>query len=310
MLTRELTERMMDCVDAAEAVKLLLQIGYPEPEAISPQGIEGMLTQKRSAFYAELYRSVPDRRLVDIFTVKYDYHNVKVLLKEKYGQDEIQAQHLLMDCSRCRSSFLQESFARGELLSLPPLLAHAIEAAEEILSTSGDAQAADMLLDHACFAEMSALARDCGGQFLRGYVALLIDITNLRTLVRCARFGANKTFIERALLRGGTIAPSRLLSLREGTLRAALHGTPLAGAGELAAAAAKSDGMTAFEKACDDTLIAYVRPARRIAFGEEVPVAQLCAREMEWVTVRTVLLGKFAGLARETIAARLRDSYC
>ena len=67
--------------------------------------------------------------------------------------------------------------------------------------------------------------------------------------------------------------------------------------------------LTAFEKACDDALTAYLDGAKSVPFGEEVAVAYLHARESELTAARTVLSGRLAGLDGEVIRSRLRDTY-
>ena len=67
--------------------------------------------------------------------------------------------------------------------------------------------------------------------------------------------------------------------------------------------------LTAFEKACDDTLTAYLDGAKSVPFGVEVVVGYLYAKESELTAVRTVLSGRLAGLDGELIRSRLRSTY-
>ena len=67
--------------------------------------------------------------------------------------------------------------------------------------------------------------------------------------------------------------------------------------------------LTAFEKACDDTLTAYLEGAKSVPFGVEVVVGYLYAKESELTAVRTVLSGRLAGLDGELIRSRLRNTY-
>ena len=67
--------------------------------------------------------------------------------------------------------------------------------------------------------------------------------------------------------------------------------------------------MTAFEKACDDAVTAYLAAARRVPFGEQTVVGYLYAVEQEIIAVRTVFAGRQAGLDAEVIGSRLRNSY-
>ena len=155
---------------------------------------------------------------------------------------------------------------------------------------------------------MSALAKETESDFLIGYVALQIDAINLRTLVRAQRMGASAELFSAALLPGGHIPAEQLKTARGDRLAELTRGSALSAAGELAASLT-SGSLTAFERACDDALMQYLQRARRTAFGPEVIVGYLSAKEAEFTAVRTILSGKLAGLSAEDIRARLRLSY-
>ena len=85
----------------------------------------------------------------------------------------------------------------------------------------------------------------------------------------------------------------------------------VAKAAELGAKLAQPGGgaLTAFEKACDDAVTAYLSAARRIPFGEQTVVGYLYAKELEFTAIRTIFAGRAAGLDGDTIRARLRETY-
>ena len=67
LLTRERLDRMIDAKELGDAVKVLTQCGYPEPESLTQSGLEAMLARKREETFDDLIRSVPDPRLVQVF---------------------------------------------------------------------------------------------------------------------------------------------------------------------------------------------------------------------------------------------------
>ena len=81
LLTRERMERMLGAHSVDDAAKVLSECGYGEFASLTPASIEHTLDQARLELFAELRRSVPDPSIVDVFCIKYDYHNAKVLLK-------------------------------------------------------------------------------------------------------------------------------------------------------------------------------------------------------------------------------------
>ena len=78
LLTRERMDRMIDARENGEAMKILTECGYPEDRG---GGLEGVLAQARADTFRDIAGAVPDPRLAEIFQLKYDYHNAKVILK-------------------------------------------------------------------------------------------------------------------------------------------------------------------------------------------------------------------------------------
>lgn len=304
LLTHALSERMLDAPTAAESWKVLSACGYPSLECCTMERVERVLARERAALYRELAAMAPDARVVALFQLKYDYHNAKLALKGKHlGAD---VSHLAMDCGRYEPSAL----LRGKYSALSAPLRRAVERAEKEAEHSGDLRAAELLLDRACYEELSEIADETGSAFLRDYAALQIDAVNLRTLVRVSRMNGSDELLRSALLRGGGIPVAALCSVRGSAIADLTGTTPLRAAGALAVPLLEGGGsLTAFERACDDALMEFLQRARRTPFGVEVAAGYLGAKEAELTAVRTIMAGKLAGLAPEDIRARLRMNY-
>ena len=81
--------------------------------ALTPAAIEHLLDQARLELFADLRKASPDPGIVDVFCIKYDYHNAKVLLKAAaMGTDPA---GLFIDAGRCPVRQLREDFEREDL---------------------------------------------------------------------------------------------------------------------------------------------------------------------------------------------------
>lgn len=301
LLTQALSERMLEAPTAEESCKILIECGYPPLEHCTLEEVEKLLALSRAELYREVAVLAPDKRIVELFQLKYDYHNAKLALKAKLTGEDVS--RLVIGCGRYDASAL----LRGERGMLSSRMGRAMAQAEKE-AEGGDIRRAELTLDRACFEEMSELAGATGNDFLIGYVALQIDAIDLRTLVRAQRMGASDELLSAALLPGGHIPAEQLKTARGDRLAELTRGSALSAAGELAASLT-SGSLTAFECACDDALMQYLQRARRTPFGPEVIVGYLSAKEAEFTAVRTILSGKLAGLSAEDIRARLRLSY-
>ena len=309
LLTRERMERMLGAHSVDDAAKVLSECGYGEFASLTPASIEHTLDQARLELFAELRRSVPDPSIVDVFCIKYDYHNAKVLLKAQAVGAE--ADRLLSGGGRWSAGAVKDAFQRDSLREFTGPFRRAVVQARETLNGGNDPQLADFVLDRAYFAEMAETARAVGSPFLEGYVRLLIDAANLRSAVRCARMGKGSDFLSQVLLPGGNVEAHVLTSGKGNDLAAVFRAGPLSDAAAAGAAltAPGSGELTAFERLCDDAVMGYLAQARRIPFGEQAVVGYLYAREAEFTAIRTILSGRMAGLDADTIRERLREAY-
>ena len=297
LLTRDRMDRMIDAREESEALKVLTECGYGGAEGLRAQDVERVLA------------AAPDPRVVDVFRLKYDYHNAKVLVKaEAMGID---AGRLLLDGGRVTASGLAEGYQKEQLSGLSPRFQSAIREARETLAASHDPQLADLALDRACYEEMAQLAQETGSGFLQGYVRLAVDVANLRAAVRVARMGKGSEFLSQVLLPGGSVSQQTLAAARGEELDALFQNGALAQAAELGAKAARPAGgsLTAFERECDNALTRYLGDARRVPFGVETVIAYLYAKEAELTAIRTILAGRRAGLDGAVIRERLRETY-
>ena len=280
LLTRDRMDRMIDAREESEALKVLTECGYGRAEGLRAQDVERVLATARAETFQELSTAAPDPRVVDVFRLKYDYHNAKVLVKaEAMGID---AGRLLLDGGRVPASGLAENYQKEQLGGLSLRFQSAIRE-----------------------------ARETGSGFLQGYVRLAVDVANLRAAVRVARMGKGSEFLSQVLLPGGSVSQRTLAAARGEELSALFQNGALAQAAELGAKAARPAGgsLTAFERECDNALTRYLGDARRVPFGVETVIAYLYAKEAELTAIRTILAGRRAGLDGAVIRERLRETY-
>ena len=309
MLTREKAERMIDTASFDEAAKMLADCGYEDYSGMNAKQVDNALAERRAEIFAELARMSPNPETVEVFRMKYDYHNAKTLIKAEAAA--LEREDLLSSSGRVPVQTLIKSFTEEKFTGVPPVLADAIVQAKSVLARTANPQLADFALDKAYFTELLKAARELDSDFLTGYARILIDSANLRSAVRTMRMGKDLDFLKLALVPGGGIDAGRIAASSSSgeTLAALFTNTLLAEAAALGAEAAKGGSMTDFELACGNAVTAYLTKARLVAFGEAPVIAYLAAVEGEITAVRMILTGFLAGIAPDTIRERLREFY-
>ena len=309
LLTRERMERMLEAPTDADAVRVLMECGYPELTTVDVDAVNAMLARMRDRVFRDLYAYAPDPRMIDVFKLKYDYHNAKTLLKaEAMGTDP---ERLLVNVGRYGARELMEKVREKSDVGLSQTFAQAIEEARELLGTTQDPQLSDFVLDRAYFREMEDMARETGSDFLLGYVQAQVDVANLKSVVRVLRMKKSPDYLSTVLFEGGAITADSLLKMAQdgGKLESVYEVTPYAAAAQEGQAAIAGGRLTAFERSCDNALMDYLAQAKTVAFGEQVLIGYLAARESELTAVRIIMTGRLAGLKAELIRERLREAY-
>lgn len=308
LLAGERMERMLEAATVEDAAKVLAECGYPELSTVTVDTVDEVLAQAREQLFAELSGLAPNEAMLDVFKVKYDYHNVKSLLKsEALGLDPAR---LLVDTGRVPPAMLEEVVQKSEFRDLPKVMADAIIQSREVLGATKDPQRSDLVLDKAYFKEIETLAEDAGSEFLKGYVRMLVDAANLRSAVRVLRMGRDADYLAKVLFHGGSVSPARVLKAADGeALETVYFATPFEAAAAAGQVAVQGDGLTRFEKACDDAVNAYMQKAKYVSFGEQPLLGYLSAKDNEFTAVRIILTGRLADLPADVIRERLRNAY-
>lgn len=301
-------ERMLEAPSVEEAARLLTELGYESFDPHSDRELNRSLLARRVALFAELGRYAPEPEIIDVFKLKYDYHNIKTIIKSR-GSD---VTALLVDAGRVSTDELvrrhQES---GSWEFLNPAMEAAAREGERVLAETGDPQRSDALMDRAFYAEMLALAEGTKCPYLERYVRTAIDAANLRSVIRTLRMGRSAAFLKEFLFPGGSVSLDAVLSAAvNGDVERVFHAGPLQEAARVGEEAVQNGAsLTAFEKLCDDAVLSQAGAARRIPFGVEVVIGYVAAREAELTNVRIIMTGRMAGIPAATIRERLRESY-
>ena len=308
MLTREKLGRMVSAKTGDEAVKVLVENGWNDFDAANLSTLEAQIDSQREELFGLLYRYAPDPTIIDVFRLRYDYHNIKSLVKaQALGLD---ADALLSGAGSIPPVKLKAVLREKTYHELGDTMRSALLEAVDLLARTNDPQLCDVLLDRAMFAQMLSLAQNSESEFLKGYIRLSVDLSNLRVVTRAANSGKGYDYLRRAVSPGGLVAADRLMSeVTPDSVTQIFSGKDLSAPAAAAAMALSGSSMAALDLACDNALMQYIRAARLVPFGEASVVSYLLARESELTAVRIIMSGRIAGLSEEQITERLRVSY-
>lgn len=303
MLDRNRIERMIDSDTVAGTMRILNEIGYS-----GSVDYEQILKKETANLYAYLKSISPEPEVFDIFAHRYDSHNLKVLIKsELSGNDN---ENLLTDNGVFDKNELRVMVRERDLKKLPVEFADAVVKILDVFARTKDPQIIDILLDKAYYVLFMRLATDTGSKYLMNLAKLIIDIANINAFIRIKSKMEDLDLLSRVLIEGGNV-PVELYTRSFGNdmevFREQLKGSGYSGL--LDVFLDDTGGITVFEKACDNFIMAYVRKYKNRTFGIEPLIGYMLGKETEIKNARIILVGKINRISRDTIRERLRDGY-
>jgi V/A-type H+-transporting ATPase subunit C len=310
MLNRERVERMLEAPSVNEAAIILMECGYEDMTDMKAGEIEAGLAKQKEKLFAEVERIAPEKAVVEVFRLKYDYHNAKTLVKAQGAK--LDGRRLLADSGRVKPNVLIDAFNTGNYKFIPTELGKAMAEAQGTLARTGNPQLSDFILDRAYFTELLILAESISdNSFFLQYAKLAVDSANLRAAVRITRMGRDIDYMRTVLIPGGNVSKERVAEaagMGDG-LPSVFAASPLSEAAQMSVAVLSGGPLTAFELACDDAVTRFLKRAKLSSFGVEPVIAYLAAVETEITAARMILTGRLAGITPDVIRERLRETY-
>lgn len=308
LLTKQQLQRLADAKNLEDAIKLLNETSYSSElsKLDRPENYEKVLSEVLNKAYKEAMEISPEKSLVEILSCKYDYHNLKVLVKENILKEKFDSMYCMLDENEIEA-FRELAFKNDEGLSQD------FKECIAFFETTKDPQDIDIFIDKKYFEKVLSLAEGFKLDMISEYFRAMIDFINLRTFIRCRKQNQVKETLEKVLIKGGDIETDKILDMFYEDieilpikLKAYKIGRVLS---KIVEEYKNTNSLNSFEKSMDDYLVEIVRKAKSIHYGAEVIFSFLFAKELEIKNLRLILVGKVNGLSADFIKERLREVY-
>ena len=309
LLGKPRLERVIAAKDLEEQRHILAETDYGPffDEVTSETELEVALHRYLSRVYAFLEEVTPDSHLNDFFRLKYDFHNVKSLLKIRYLEEisEIFSGLGKFDVDEVEGLVMDEKFDE-----LPQVYRPAVKEAVAKFKENKDPQQIDTMLDKCLFEELYRLALLQKNRFMSELVQILIDLANLKIFLRAKKLKKEELFLWEVLIDKGSIEKDTLISWFDQPLThfyAQIEKTPYHFLKETANA--EKIDLTYFDKLADNFYLNFIKRARYETVGIEPILGYILAKENEAKVLRIIFKAKFLALPVPEIEARMRELY-
>lgn len=313
LLTKAQFNLLIEAKDLEEVFRLLDETEYSKSlsQISRKEDYEEVLGKELKSVYATAKEISPNHEIIDLLALKYDYHNLKVLLKEKFLNKDFS--HLYAPVGSQDYQKVKKAYLEGDLRRLHFDFWEAISSAQEDFLQTKDPQRIDIILDRFYMNHLYEMAEKTGIDMFLEYVKALIDFTNIRSILRLQKMEKDIRFSEDVILPNGNIDKDKIVyslhdsvdSLIELFRNENIHKFLIKGLKSYQ----ETKRLTDFEKCMDDYLLDVCRKAKSIHFGPEPIFTYIVAKETEIKNLRIIIVSKLNNISPEATRERVRDLY-
>lgn len=311
LLTSENLKRIIDTDNLKEALSSLNDTKYGEliQKLERAEDYEKILSQMLLDSYKAMIKVSPDENLVHYLEEKYNFHNLKTLVKELIQDDDYSS--IYIDIGKIDLVKIKRNL-KEDLTDNDKYLSYA-QKALDLYKENKDPQDIDLSLDKDFYEKLLEDSENLDYESLINFTKERIDLTNLKTLLRIKGQGQSVDLLEKALIDGGNIDKN----LYRDSLNADKNSySNLFFKEKIYPQVKKSmeendlnKAMQKLEKVIDNHLMDFAKESKKVSYGPEVIMGYLISREMEIKNLRIILTAKLNSLSREFMEERLRDLY-
>lgn len=313
LLTKEEFDRMIDAADLEQAVKVLQETVYSEgfSRIDRPEDYDKALSYELEKFYREIETITPNQDIIDIATLKYDNHNMKVLFKDHImGTDNFD---LIYPMGTIDVQDVSEEASEGRRKELDNQLQGLATDAVYTYSDTLNLQDVDLAVERRFYTSLLDFAEETDVKMIEDYANDYIDFSNIIALFRMQNQNRDPSFIEKVITTSGYIYKDEIIAMYNNSIDEIVRRFRNARIGKRLVKGfeeyQETGRLSSFEKEFDNHLMDMARDAKFISHGPEVIFAYLISKEMEIKNLRIVLVSKLNQLSPESIRERLRDIY-
>ncbi len=291
LLTPTKLEILDNSTSKDDILKILSDALYDTSDIDSEEAFEKMLAREKEKLYSLIHELSNGTGITDIFLLKNDYHNLKVLIKQEFLKNPvIDENRLFIESGSMHIDKLALLFVNRDFSSFSDIMKNAVLRAISHMQTHRNPQEVDIILDNALYSDMKWRADEIKNEYLSTLLSVMADLVNIKTFLRVKRLGKDTDFLKETLVDGGDISKQSFAtifkdsdeSFYEMLRRTRYHSIT----------DEKDVSMKSIEKRCNAFLMDYVSSARFISLGIAPIISYLLKKEDEISNVKIIMLRK------------------
>lgn len=306
-------ERMVRMAESSleDVIRVLVESGYGDMPEATAADCEMMITRELEKANKLIQEITPEQDVTDLFLLKADIHNLKVLLKARLLDNG--ETPFLLDGGVYSKEALGIAVRDRDYRSLPETLKEALNALEKALQSKENPQLISITLDRAYVSYAYKVLATSKNAFALRYFRALADFDNVLSLLRIRAMSGSRDQLQDVLLPAGDIPKSTLLAAFDQPFETMAKQVATGEAASSIAAgldeALRTGNNSAMEKARDNHLMRLIKQDKYDVMTLQPVLGYYLARQQEAKCIRLVVTAKRNRLPDQVITERLREMY-
>ena len=310
LLAQDTIEKILHALDVQLAFKYLNETTYGDfiRDDMTPYQFEHIFEAELKRVYRFLYAKVPDARVVDIFALRYDYHNLKVLVKSLQTHQDFS--DINVPLGKYKLQELKNVVFEKQSAVVDTMIVECVQSVFQYIEDYQDIQNIDIIFDEYYWKLLQKLATEINEEIVTTFVNHQINLFNILMLMRSSFMGKRHGFMSSVLVSGASIPAETLLEKIDESpeaLRTYLLSTEYAALVlETGALDTRKQRLMYLDIAQDYYLMRFLENTRLDAFGAGPLLRYLFNKEIEIKNLRTILVCKINHVDNKILKERLR----
>lgn len=313
IITSEKEIRLLDCKNGDQAVKVLGEFGFGDGMNVNNGAeFEKLCEAEEESVYKFLTNFSPDEKVGKALKATYDYHNLKSVMKLKYGA-KVDINKMCYKFTDLPNENLKELCFADNYRDFSKFAREFCEKVDELKGNGALTPAKiDSLGDKAMYNEIFDLINKSNETLLKEYFATKVDLLNLNISYRSKKYNESEKALSDFLIDNGSIKKEYFLEYLGGTNDQLIDRLKFTKFKDIAKIMlSEEEGSWAkFETMSDDMLNDIFIKQKFLPTSGLTPfLSYIFARLTAIKNVRIIMVALNNGIDKQLVRERLRKTY-
>jgi len=322
LLNKDILDRMIKSGDIVSALKILSESDLNDYsfDLNNPSDFENSLNKELLHTY-DIIKSISQvstfNFLYFTFASKYDFHNIKILIKSKYLKKDI-SNELLSPIGTIEIEKLNLAIKDEKYENIPDSFEFLIKKTFSEYNKFKDPEMIDFVLDKERYVMIFNKIREieiieAEELFLKSFININIDLNNIINCIRVKIRGEKKAFIKEFLIPEGDFKIEKIIEIYDSPFSSWFEKLIHTDYKNIVETGVnyfqKNNSLMELERLRDNFILNFSKIGKCITFGIEPIVGFITAKENDIKNIKIILSGKLNKLSPDQIKERVRDTY-